>query len=278
VRRHAALLVVVAALGTAVAACSGSETHFNFPAPRNTAPTTSTTVIDYGTVALAAVSGRSTTTIDNSPGRAHLGGTVVAPEGAVPGAIVRVERLVGDSGVHTDVATNPDGTWKLDNVKGGRYRVRAWRAPDLALVAPQVFFLTGDETRTLQLQVAHYGGTNVGAAIAPNPPLTDEPANLVVQVPTAVVDTEGVVRATPMAGAQVTLQPGGNWAVQSSSSGFTDATGKAYWQVVCQAPGNQPLFALVATQSYALNLPPCTETFATTSSTTFTGRTTTTGF
>ena len=264
-------------MATVAAACTGSGTHFSFPPPRKTVPTTSTTVIDYGTVALADVSGRTTTTIDNSPGKAHLGGTVVAPEGAVPGATVRVERLVGDSGVRTDVATNPDGTWKLDNVKGGRYRVRAWRAPDLALVAPQVFFLNGDETKTLQLQVSHYGGTNVTAAVAPNPPLTNEPANLVVQVTTAVVDTEGVVRATPLVGAQVTLQSGGNWAVQSSPSELTDAAGQAYWQVVCQAPGNQLLYALVGTQSYGLNVPACSESIST-STTAFTGRTTTTGF
>jgi hypothetical protein len=257
-------------------ACTGSSIHYNFPAPRPTAPTTSTTVIDYGAVALAAVSGRTTTTIDNSPGRAHLAGTVVAPDGAVPGAIVRVERLVGDSGVRTDAATNPDGTWKLDNIKGGRYRVRAWRAPDLALVAPQVFFLNADETKTLQLQVTHYGGTNVSNAIAPNPPLTGEPANLVVQVTTAVVDNDGVVRATPLAGAQVALQSAGAWAVQSSSSGVTDAAGRAYWQVVCQAPGNQPLNALIGGQSYGLNLPPCTETFSTTSTTTSGGRSTST--
>ena len=148
--------------------------------------------------------------------------------------------------------------------------------PDLALVAPQVFYLNGDETRTLQLQVSHYGGTNVTAAIAPNPPLTDEPANLAVQVTTAVVDTEGVVRATPLVGAQVTLQSGGNWAVQSSPSEFTDAAGQAYWQVICQAPGNQLLYALVGTQSYGLNLPACTESFST--STTGFGSTSTTGF
>src|SRR5207253_6341313 len=142
------------------------------------------------TVGLAGVSGRTTTSIDNGPGQAHLSGTVQAPEGFVPGATVHLERLVGTAFVATDVATNPDGTWKLDNIKGGRYRVRAFRAPDLALVAPQVFFLTGAETRTLPPQVAHSGGTNVSAAIAPNPPWPDEPASLVVHAATAAVATK----------------------------------------------------------------------------------------
>ena len=44
-----------------------------------------------------------------------------------------------------------------------------------------------------------------------------------------------------------------------------------------QAPGNQLLYALVGTQSYGLNVPACTESFST-STTTFEGRTTTTGF
>jgi hypothetical protein len=274
--RPAVLFAVVAVVGAGAAACTSGPTQFNFPPPRPSVPTTSTTVIDYGTIALADVAGRTTTTIDNSPGKAHLGGTVVAPEGAVPGATVRVERLVGDSGVQTDVATNPDGTWKLDNIKGGRYRVRAWRAPDLALVTPQVFFLNGDETRSLQLQVNHYGGTNVSAAIAPSPPPTDDPSNLVVQVTTAVVDADGVVRATPLVGAQVTLQSGGSWLVQSSPSEFTDAAGQAYWQLICQAAGNQLLYALVGPQSYPLNIPPCAESSATTSTTSLPGRTTST--
>src|SRR4051794_13073442 len=130
--RRTALVVVLLTVAAIVAACSKSS-GYDFPAhPPSTNPEESTTVPDYSSVKLAAVPGRTTTTVDNSPGQASMAGLVLAPDGAVPGATVHVERLVGDTVLAIDVATNPDGTWRLDNIKGGRYRLRAWRAPDLA--------------------------------------------------------------------------------------------------------------------------------------------------
>ena len=69
---------------------------------------------------LAPVPGRATTTtVVIGPGEATLKGTVNAPEGLVPGAIVRAERLVGDAVATADVITNPDGTWAIPAVLGG---------------------------------------------------------------------------------------------------------------------------------------------------------------
>src|SRR5205085_7477933 len=120
----------------------------------------------FSGVALPPVPGRTTTSVDNGPGKARLVGNVVGPEGGVPGATVHVERLVGDTVLATDVASNLDGTWQVNGVKGGRYRVRGWRAPDLALVGPVVFFLNGDETRTISLALGRYGGNGVAASLA----------------------------------------------------------------------------------------------------------------
>jgi len=218
-------------------------------------------VPDYSSVQLARVSGRTTTTIDNSPGQAHISGFVVAPQGNVPGATVHVERLVDDSVLATDVATNPDGSFHVDNVQGGRYRLRAWRAPDLALTTPVIFFLNGNENKTgVNLQVTQYTGTNVTPAIAPSPPIVGNPANLAVQVTTVVVDNTGVVRATPMVGTEVDLAGAGSWQLESPSTQFTDATGSAYWRLVCTSTGNQPLSATVNSTGYPLSLPPCAET------------------
>ncbi|MCU1451232.1 MAG: hypothetical protein JWP02_3402 [Acidimicrobiales bacterium] len=273
------VLLVTAALG---AACSHKK-GYDFPPPPNVSPDESTTVPDYSSVKLAAISGRTTTTIDNSPGQASLAGTVTAPEGAVPGAIVHVERLVGDAVLAIDVATNPDGTWKLENVKGGRYRLRAWRPPDLALTSPQVFFLNGTEKKTnLNLAVAHFTGTNVTGVIAPNPPRVGQPANLAVQVTAVVVDPAGIVRATPQANLQVDLQGGGSWQTQTGPTASTDSGGTAFFRLTCEASGSQPLSASVNGTGYPLSLPPCVESTDTSipssTPTTFAGNTTTTRF
>src|SRR4051812_7852675 len=68
------------------------------PVPATVVLETSTTAPDLTGVGLAAVAtGRTTTTsIALGPGAAALNGTVVGPDGPVPGAVVHVERLVGD--------------------------------------------------------------------------------------------------------------------------------------------------------------------------------------
>jgi hypothetical protein len=196
---------------------------------------------------------------------------------------VHVERLVGDATLALDVATNPDGSFHIDNVQGGRYRIRAWRTPDLALTTPVVFFLNGTENKTgVNLQLTQYTGTNVAPAIAPSPPTVGDPANLAVQVTTVVVDPTGVVRATPLVGAQVDLQGGGAWQVQSPITQFTDTNGEVVWRLTCTSTGTQPLSVSVNGMGYPLNLPPCQEAvFSTPGSsppTSFVRSTTTTRF
>ncbi len=268
--RRAVVVLVAIAVAVVVAACSKGG-GYDFPPPPSTEPDQSTTVPDYSAVQLAGVPGRTTTTVDNSPGQAHISGFVVAPQGAVPGATVHVERLVGDAVLALDVATNPDGSFHVDNVKGGRYRLRAWRTPDLAMTNPVIFFLDGNENKTnVNLQVQQFTGTNVTSAIAPNPPRVDDPANLAVQVTSVVVDPAGIVKAAPVVGAQVDLQGAGSWQVQGPTTQFTDANGAVVWRVTCTAVGSQPMSVTVNGTGYPLNLPACqpAQTFASSSSTT----------
>src|SRR5438270_5862699 len=281
-RRSAAVVLLMFLAGAMLAACS-KKGGYDFPPPPSTIPDEQTTVPDFSSVQLARVAGRTTTTIDNAPGQAHISGFVVAPQGAVPGATVHAERLVGDAVLALDVATNPDGSFHIDNVQGGRYRLRAWRVPDLALTTPQVFFLNGNENKQgVNLQVTQYTGTNVTPAIAPNPPIVGNPTNLAVQVTTVVVDPTGIVRATPVANTQVDLQGGGSWQLQSPATEFTDASGTAIWRLTCTSAGTQPLSATVNATGYPLNLPPCQETAQTSppspSTTSFFRNTTTTRF
>src|SRR5207248_11356732 len=111
----------------------------------------------------------------------------------------------------------------------------------------------------VNLQVTQYTGTTVMPAIAPNPPIVGDPANLAVQVTTVVVDPTGIVRFTPMVGVQVDLQGAGSWQLQSSSTEFTDASGTAIWQLTCTSAGAQPLSASVNGTGYPLSLPACQE-------------------
>ena len=44
-----------------------------------------------------------------------------------------------------DATSQPDGRWTIPGILGGRYRLRAWRAPDMALTVPQILLARADE-------------------------------------------------------------------------------------------------------------------------------------
>jgi hypothetical protein len=256
--RHPASLLAAVLL----AACAAK--YHDLPPPPSTIPLPpATTQPDYSSVKLHDLSGRGTTStsVPLGPGRATLNGAVTGPDGIEPNAVVHIERLVGNAVGVIDMPTNPDGTWSLPNVLGGRYRVRAFRPPDLALVQPAVFFLGGTESKSVNLALSRYDGRSVTAAIAPRPPVIDQPANLVVQVAQQSVDAQGVVRGAPVAGAAAQLSGSGDWRVRSENPAVTDQDGQARFQVTCQTSGGQPLGATVDGQYYDLKLPACSSGF-----------------
>ncbi|PLS75733.1 MAG: hypothetical protein CYG61_05850 [Actinobacteria bacterium] len=255
--------VALAVLGACMT--SGGRAVEPLPLPPSTVAPPSTTIApDFSEVPLPGVRGATTTTtIALGPGEATLKGTVTAPDGPVTSAVVRVERLVGGAVAAMALATEADGTWALPAVKGGAYRVRAWRAPDLALVRPAFIFIGAKETFELELKLDRYAGPFATAAVAPNPPLVGSPANLVVQLSQRSVDDRGFVVGVPLVGARAELaSPTGGWLVASANPAVSDPNGRARWDVRCRAVGAQPLLVSVdgATAPLPLALPSCTET------------------
>lgn len=276
--RRVRVAALFAAAAMIAAACS-REARITLPPPPSTvAPSTTVPLVDHSGANLPKVGGKTTTTIALQPGPASLKGTVVGPEGPVGGAAVRVERLVGDGVATVVLPTQPDGTWALPNVLGGRYRVRAWREPDLALTTPTIFFLEGSQTKELQLKLDRFAGLHAGAAIAPSPPVVGQPANLVVLVTNRSVDSEGVVRAVPVGNVRTELFGGGRWQLDTPAVTATDGSGQAQWQLRCRESGQQPLSVLVGDrESFPLNLPACADAPDETSTTTTARATSTTG-
>ena len=259
-RSRVLLVVGCAAVVAGTAACQPKTVEPLPPAPK-VSVTTTTAPVDTSGINLAGVPGRTTTTVAMGPGKASLEGSVAGPDGPVPGAVVHAERLVGDAVATTDVLTGDDGRFVIPNVFGGRYRLRAWKtSPDnLALVEPQVFFLEGSEKKALNLAVNRYQGVSVTAAIAPDPPLINQPANLVVQVVDRAVDANGIVRSVPTPDARVELFGTGDWQVQTPIATTTDVGGRARWTLQCRRTGKQPLSVVIGdTSTFNLNLPDCT--------------------
>lgn len=242
--------------------CSDSNgyTPLAIPDRPNSASTSSTTAVpNYEAVELARASGTTTTAVPLlSPGTASLRGVVIGPSGPVPGATVRLERYVGELAASGIVTTGSDGSWEATNIKGGRYRVRAWLAPDLVQADAQIMFVpsNGEALDPLSLRVQSVAQPGVEIAVAPNPPVVGQPINLLVRLTSRQVDSDGFVRQTPQVGVSLRLVTTGRWTVQSGTTA-ADSAGRMTYRLVCNAAGSQGLSGVLNDTTFALAVPDC---------------------
>lgn len=258
-----------------VRGCDTADVPLVQPPPGATlaAPSPSSTPADLTGVQLAAVDGTTVPSTVRATGTAHLAGSVNAPQGFLPGATVRVEHLVGGDPPPIDVVTGPDGRWDLPGIAGGRYRVRAFLAPNFAQLEPEVFFLNDGEERTLDLFVDQFSGLSITPAVAPNPPQLNRDTNLVLRVAVRTVDAAGVVRAQPVVNANVLITGANGWNVKGASNAFTNAAGDVGFVLECRSAGASQLQVTVRPtpteppQVFPVNVPACEDPRATTSTT-----------
>lgn len=252
-RRLVALVAALALMG-----CTGADDDAAPPRPVD--PTEPAPLVDRSGIALAPVGGVTTSTIVDE-GTARVVGSVRGPTGPVPGATVRIERIVAGAPQGTDVLTDAEGRFELAGVPGGRYRVRAFLAPALAQTVAEVRFLADAQEHTFDLEVEDRRGLVVRADAAPEPPVAGQPVNVVVLVASTVVDGDGVVRQQPLGGRLVELVGLGRWELRAtppadasstttegsfppptapalpSATVRTDSAGRARFELVCRAPG-----------------------------------------
>ncbi len=234
--------LAIAALATLVAVLGGCGVDsFTFATPPATPPssTTSTTLSpDFTGVDVSKVSGRTTTTIARiGPGGATLSGTVLGPQGPVAGATVEADRFVASSEASRMVSTAADGSWTIPAILGGRYRVRAWQSPTLAMTTPQIFFLGGTQTMSIGLQVQAFTGQALSSAANPSATSVGNNIGVVVAVTNQSVNTNGIVSYRPASGVPVGLNGGANLGI-STNSAVTDGNGDASFTLTCLSPGS----------------------------------------
>jgi hypothetical protein len=242
------LIVAVVALVIVVAGCGSAAVAPLPPPPPVSELPSSTTLADFSNVALPRVNGTTTsTTVSFRGGAAQIQGRVTLGGAPVGGATVRIERFDGDVVSGTlDVQSEGNGNYRADSLTGGRYRVRAFRAPDAGMGQAQVFFLGATETRALDLAMTAYsGGTTVNAFVTPDPPVLGQVATLTVSVSTRGVDASGVARSIPSAGVPVQLVSSGGRGILSSNPATTGSNGRATFSIQCNSLDRQSLSVIV---------------------------------
>jgi hypothetical protein len=245
-----------------LAGCANAHKYDPLPVPEQsaeTSPTSSTVPTNLDEIPLEPVGGTTSTTTAIGPGPVTIVGRVDGPDGPVPNARVHLDRVVGDGVASVEVPTGPDGSWNVQHVLGGRYRIRAYQVPSLGMERAEVVFVDSPKAKPVVLTLERFEGTEVDAAIAPNPPPVGSTANLVVRLSARQVQPGGLVRSTPLTDASVTLTGSGSWGTDSPNPTVTDSAGQATFEVVCGASGEQPLSVQLATgEVVSLDLPACT--------------------
>lgn len=280
-RRPAALLAAAVSL----AGCGPGVATLSVPPPPRSLPVTTTApppTVEGASVSLPVVPGSTTTTLPSlGPGRATIVGAVHGPDGAVVGATVLLQRVVGGRAVGTEVVTTRAGAFKVAGVLGGVYRIRAWDPPTLALSRPLVVWVPGSGHEQVTLTLSRFGREpTVTAAVAPDPPVVGRAVTVAVLVTRATVTARGHVTYAPDPGVSVQLI-GASWAVNGAGTRVTGPTGRVDFLAACEAAGRQPVIAAVGIITVDLPTPACvppptTTTTTTARSTTTTSRKTTT--
>lgn len=257
--------LAAAAVGFALAllavACGGDEEDPTPPPTSQVVETTlesTTTTLPPVTTTTTPRPPRTTTTVptDLGPGGARIQGSVNGPQGLVQGASVRIERLVGDEVASVDVVAG-DGRFSLPSIRGGSYRVRAWKAPDLALTAPEVFFLAADETKTVELRLSRVSDVSIRVDRDVEQLPAQESFTVTVQVYAGTVNDQGTIQGVSKPGLPVHVTVGAGLSLQGPDRATTDASGRASFRMRCTAPGPAVADAVIDGTRMSLGLPNC---------------------
>jgi hypothetical protein len=261
-RRFAALLVVGSSIvaASSLTSCSRKIVVIQPIVPTTFALAATSSSIkpeDLSKISLVPVAaGVPTTSIGFGPGNASITGVVRGPDGPVPGAIVEIERLLDGQSLTVQVVADASGRYSLQKALLGRIRVRAWRAPDLALVTEKALFTEG--AQTLDILMASYKHSDLQWAVAPSPLVVGRAATVIVQLSERLVNELGRVIVQPVTGVGVSLLQQGVVQVASLEERISDENGRVSFRLACNEPGPSTIIARLAIGGEAsLDLPAC---------------------
>jgi hypothetical protein len=236
------MALLAALFGVAAAGCSSGAPEASPPpgTGREVRPLEPpATLPDTRGVSLTPVSGtRLSFPVAVHGGDLVMGGSVTGPDGPVADATVRLERFVGSSSGRLDVRTNADGRWVAIDVYGGRYRIRAWHSPALAMASSELQFLAADAEVDLALSLDRYDGADVTGGVDDADPEVGATAVVTALATRQSVDADGIITTAPAAGRPARVTPFGPWRLAGPPTAQIDGAGRVGWTFTCTDVGS----------------------------------------
>lgn len=176
--------------------------------------------------------------IDMSGGEVTFSGKVVGPEGPVAGAIVGIERLTSDGIGELRLQSNAAGTWQVEQLPGGRYRVRAWKPGELTSGSSEVRFVVEKAAEEFDFTVVAVDPTPTLDLIHGGAIYAGHSGTVAVVVTQRTIDADGIMVTAPVSGALVSVHTSAEVSLTAGSLRVTDEEGSASFTLRCLAPAS----------------------------------------
>lgn len=191
-------------------------------------------------------------------GSAQLKGLISGPTGPLQGAEVVIQRFTTDGAAVVRTQTNAEGRWRVRNMHGGRFRVRAYVPGQFGSSGSEVFFLKDGEIKTHNVNLAGPSDAPIVTGLAFGEAFVGGQGTALVFVANRVIDDLGRTQQVPSAGIQVTLIVDGlSVVLTSSATATTDLQGYATFRFSCAVQTAGQATALINDTAYPVTTTPC---------------------
>lgn len=191
-------------------------------------------------------------------GDAELKGIITGPAGPLPGAEVVIQRFTNEGAAVVRTQTNAEGRWRVRDVQGGRFRVRAFVPGQFGSSGSEVFFLRDGETRSHNVNLASPSDVPIVRGIPFGEAFVGGQGTAIVFVAHRVVDDAGRTQQVAAAGVDVTLLVDGVSVVLTSSpTAVTDSGGYATFSFSCAGVSTGQAVAQINDSALAISITAC---------------------
>lgn len=201
--------------------------------------------------------------VDVYGGEAALGGRLTYNGEPVGGATVQIERFVGLNSSTVQVTSAADGAFVAGNIRGGRYRVRAFLGVELTLPEAAIVFLAEKQKLDLPLamiEVPRSTETVVEASTDPVDPPVGREVTLRFTVTNQTVAADGTVESEePATSRQLEVTEYPDWEFSGGRTGVTNDRGVVSFKATCEKEGAHSATVEVGWIVQTVELPACGE-------------------